>query len=260
MKKAHEFEWRILKPSVIRVDSRYQRPLSEKQVARMIANFDPDLVNAPKVSLRDGGAFYVFDGQHTVNMWRKIYGDKPLLCKVYRGLTWLDEKDLFVRQFGDSKPLCSGDRLRAEYNAGDPDVKAMVAAANLAGLEVQFAKQGSTNGKINAVSALYKAYQKAGAQILTEVLRTIRLAWDGESQSLSAGFILGVTNFYLAFYGRFQQKELVKKLASHSPAWYMREAKDIGGRLETRYFRLFLKVYNAKRTTNRLEVYNDDLV
>lgn len=48
---------------VLRED--YQKPLNEKRVAQIVAAFDENIANEPKVSYRDGH-YYVFDGQHTV--------------------------------------------------------------------------------------------------------------------------------------------------------------------------------------------------
>lgn len=62
-----EKEWKMLKPSEINVDILYQRMIDTNRVARMVKQFNPNLVNPPKVSFRDG-KYWVFDGQHTIAM------------------------------------------------------------------------------------------------------------------------------------------------------------------------------------------------
>ena len=47
----------------------YQRELNIHRVRKIVARFDPRLVNPPKVSYRNGH-YYVFDGQHTVAVLR----------------------------------------------------------------------------------------------------------------------------------------------------------------------------------------------
>lgn len=58
----------------IKTDS-YQRGLDRKKVNRIAANFDERIANEPKVSFRDG-AFYVFDGQHTIAARKKLNGNQ----------------------------------------------------------------------------------------------------------------------------------------------------------------------------------------
>ena len=59
-------EWRLVKPKEINIDPLYQRNLDEKRVAKMVKQYNPNLVNPPKVSFRDG-KYWVFDGQHTID-------------------------------------------------------------------------------------------------------------------------------------------------------------------------------------------------
>lgn len=69
----------------IKTDS-YQRGLDRKKVNRIAANFDERIANEPKVSFRDG-AFYVFDGQHTIAARKKLNGNQDLFRKS-RWLCW----------------------------------------------------------------------------------------------------------------------------------------------------------------------------
>lgn len=62
----HEFEFKVLRPSQIKVDPLYQRPLETKRVERIVKEWSGDLVNEPKVSYRDG-QYWIFNGQHTIS-------------------------------------------------------------------------------------------------------------------------------------------------------------------------------------------------
>ena len=75
---------------VLRED--YQKPLNEKRVAQIVASFDENIANEPKVSYRDGH-YYVFDGQHTLAARIMLNGGKAqrIRCKVYRNLKELQE-------------------------------------------------------------------------------------------------------------------------------------------------------------------------
>ena len=59
----------------------YQRNLDPDRANRIAENFDPRLLNDPKVSERDGH-FYVFDGQHTIEALRILNGNKELSIRI----------------------------------------------------------------------------------------------------------------------------------------------------------------------------------
>ena len=63
--KAFEYEYKKVNTKHIVVDGDYQRALNPQRVKRMVAEYNPNLVNAVKVSFRDG-KYYCFDGQHTM--------------------------------------------------------------------------------------------------------------------------------------------------------------------------------------------------
>ena len=121
----HSYEYVMLYPEQIKKDPKYQREIDVARIKKITKNWDDDLVNAPKVSLRENGNYYVFNGQHTLAAWKKRYGNKMIQCKVYRGLTETEEKDLFVKQEGFSKAVGLVDKLRAEYNSGNDEVMDM---------------------------------------------------------------------------------------------------------------------------------------
>ena len=58
--------FRQLSSAILETDASYQRPIDAKRVEHIVANYDWRLVNALKVSHRDGH-YYVFDGAHTLS-------------------------------------------------------------------------------------------------------------------------------------------------------------------------------------------------
>ena len=64
----------------------YQRPVDEKEVDRLIREWDDRLLDPVTVSFRDG-RFYVVDGQHRISAMRKMNGGREVMvvCKVYNG-------------------------------------------------------------------------------------------------------------------------------------------------------------------------------
>ena len=117
----------------------YQRGVERKRVELIARDFNEYIVNEPKVSFRNG-RYYVMDGQHTIEGCILLNGgeDRPILCKVYTGLTMEQEALLFAEQNGHSAPLSAGIRLRAKVVGGDAPSKAFVAATNRVGLSLNY--------------------------------------------------------------------------------------------------------------------------
>ena len=117
----------------------YQRGVERKRVELIARDFNEYIVNEPKVSFRNG-RYYVMDGQHTIEGCILLNGgeDRPILCKVYTGLTMEQETLLFAEQNGHAAPLSAGIRLRAKVVGGDAPSKAFVAATNRVGLSLNY--------------------------------------------------------------------------------------------------------------------------
>ena len=248
----HEFEYKQIRPCMINVDRTYQRDLDQNRVARIVKAFNPDVFNEPKVSYRNG-QYYVFDGQHSVAAWVAKFGDKPILAKAYKGMTWLEEMESFVLQNGISKDPTTNEKLRAQYNSKNPDVCNMVDCAERAGFLVDFGT-GQRRNRISATSALFKSYMTLGAVTFSDMLFTIRDAWGNDDYDAVSALILnGMTRFFRAYEGQFKSSDLANALSKISPAAIIRNAKvsTTGG--SARYAKEILKTYNHRRTTRRLE-------
>ena len=244
--KGHEFEYRQLRPSQIKCDPLYQRELDNKRVDAIVREFNGDLFNEPKVSYRDG-VYWVFNGQHSIAAWRKLHGgeDKIVVCKVYKGMTWLEECDAFMKQNGISKDPTTSQKLRAAFNSGAPDVVDMVNKATLCGFVVDFSNC-KTPTRIVATSALYRSYKSIGADAYLEMLTTIREAWYGDMDAVSQQVIAGMTGAYKAYRGSFSSSDLAKALKRITPAEIIRNGRSYRNRTNT-YAREIVKAYNKGR-------------
>ncbi len=250
--KGHEFDYKPLRPSQIRFDELYQRELDTARVERIVREFDGDTFNEPKVSYRDG-AYWCFDGQHSTAAWRKLNDgeDRPLLCKVFHGMTWLDEADAFVKQNGLAKDPTTLQKLRTCYNSHRQDVTEMVDGAERAGFKVSFTR--TQNGRnIGAVSALFKAYQKLGYLQYMDMLMAIAEAWQYDPESTVQQILSGMAEFYHLYGGQFERKELVAKLKKESPLAIIRRGKNSAAH-GNGYCHEILLLYNRNRSTHRIE-------
>ena len=117
----------------------YQRGVERKRVELIARDFNEYIVSEPKVSFRNG-RYYVMDGQHTIEGCILLNGgeDRPILCKVYTGLTMEQETLLFAEQNGHAAPLSAGIKLRAKVVGGDAPSKAFVVATNRVGLSLNY--------------------------------------------------------------------------------------------------------------------------
>lgn len=250
-----EYTWELKEifPSELRVDERYQRSIKDSQVKRAIGEFNINIINPPKVNRRDDGHYYIMDGDHTVTIWKQKYGNKPIKCRVYNGLTWKEEAEIFLAQNGVASAVTKKEKLNTRYNMGDTDVCQMVDAAKQCGVGVAFYKASNANGKCNATDAMFEVYKRVGEKTFQDILDVIMQAWGGEKESLYSGFLKGLCKFYELYNGRFTKRALIESLRANSPQYYIREAKNrASGNLAVRYCWTFLKAYNKKRSSNRL--------
>lgn len=247
--KGHQFEYRMVNPPAILVDPLYQRELNQSKVEKIVKDWNYDLVNEPKLSMRKGGSLYVFNGQHTTAAHKIHEGeDTPILCKVYRGLSWEEEKDLFIQQNGITSDPTTFEKLRAEFNAGNVEVRDMVEAAAEAGVQVTFKTKSDAFARCKAHSALMSMYKTLPRADYVNALQLITAAWKGQMESYQAGFIKGMTNIFKKYKGQFRYADMVKALEKNTPSYYIREAKDLNGQLGNRFEKLFIREYNKRRT------------
>lgn len=242
----HEFEHRMLLPSQLKVDRTYQRPLEQARVNRIVKEFDGDIFNEPKVSYRDG-QLWIFNGQHSIAAWRIVHDgkDEPLDCKVYKGMTWLEECEAFIKQNGFDKDVTINEKLAAGLNARKPEVVDMVDKAKLAGFVVDFS-QSKTPTRIVATSTLLRAYNQLGGDDYLDMLTAISEAWYGDMDAISTQILSGMTAFYRTYGGKFKREDLVNSLKRVQPFEIIRNGKAAAIK-KNGYARQIVDTYNHRR-------------
>lgn len=255
----HEQTFSLLKPSQVLVDHKYQREIDEKRVDKIVKEFDGDVFNAPKVSRRKDGKYYVFDGQHSLAAWKKMCGihrtpDAPLSCRVYTNMTWEDEVRAFLKQNGFDKDPSSVEFLRAKYAMEDPDVVDMVDGARICGFIIDFS-QSQADKRICALKSLFSSYQKLGYAAYIDMLSVLMEAWNGRISSTQGSIINGLCAFYQNFYGKFNHDDLVAKLQGTSPEKILLDSKTyIGVQGQKAVMRAILQTFNYRRTSKKLVI------
>lgn len=252
----HSYEFVNLYPEQIKKDPNYQREIDMSRIKKITKHWDDDLVNPPKISLRENGNYYVFNGQHTLAAWKKRYGNKPILCKVYRGLSETDEKDLFVKQEGFSKAVGRVEKLRAEFNAGTEDVVDMVNCAAIAGCTINFdLAPANVKNRVNAIATAYSVYKSVGHDNFINILDVLRRGFFGDQLAFQDGFLKGMGYLFKNHSEQFTLKKMVQALSQQPIEWYRQKANVyIGQSAGVKYAKAFAEQYNKRKSSGRITI------
>lgn len=245
MKAAFRTEYKKINTKFLFVDDLYQRSLDTRRVNRIVEEFDPNLVNPIKVSYREG-KYWVIDGHHTMAALIAKNNGKDLLvdCRVFYGMTWLDEVNLFLEQNGKySRTVNINDKLRAMNNAGDPSISKMVKLTEKAGFVISF-NGHKGNNRIVALSTLCKAFSNLTEDEYGEYLALLKKTWGGVQDSLSREILQGTFVFYKTYKGKFSTKNFVNRLQKVAPYAIIRDGRVSASPGASKYARQILGYYN----------------
>lgn len=247
------FEYRTINSKSILSEPSYQRAVDFARVKKIVANFNPNLVNPVKVSARDG-KYYVFDGQHTLRalVARNNGRDLMVNCKVYYDMKLEDEARLFAEQNGISRAVGSVQKLQSLYAAGDVDVTEFKETVEALGIRCNFKDRSGTKRSIVCHKKAFDIYMKYGKSHLTELLKLVLEVWGGDADSFRGEIINGVNLFITTYKGEYDRKTLVNRLQKISPAVIVRDGKAMVSGGDKRYARIVLRECN-KGVRKKLE-------
>ena len=243
--RAFPYKYMTLNSSLLCVDETYQRKIKQNQINRANKTFNPNLVNVVKVSFRDG-KYWIFNGQHTVALLVARNGGNPVQveCKVYEGMTQLDEKELFKLQDGVCSNPTASEIVRGDYKLGEPYAVQMVNAIESIGLTLSFDNASGRN-RIVCVSAVLKAFRQLPIDKFILALDILRRSWGGVSESFDNRLISGMAKF-VKTYDEFDKNSFIQKLHKEDPCQIISKTKAWGGG-STTTARQFLSIYNNNR-------------
>ena len=246
----------FLSSATLELDLSYQRPTDPIRVKKIAEMFDPALVNALKVSVRDGHN-YVFDGGHTLAALKLVYkrNDFPVLCQIFHGLTYEQEATLFAKQRGNSKPVGIPYKLRALEAAGDDETVDFLERTRRSGFEIRPGERQVRNGNISAVKSAYDAFKRLGPVKYEEMMKLIKKTWDGESWTVHQNMLGGLSEFFRTYDGMFKEARFLKKLQGVSRSTMDREAsKHYGISPSIAYAMAITTFYNKGGAVGTLDV------
>ena len=233
------------------INMEYQRNLDESRVRKIVASFNPDLVNPLKVNSRDN-RFWLFDGQHTLSALKAKFGEKGLLvdCKVYHNQAVEWEAKMFAEQNGVSRIVQTEAKLRALYKAGDVDVVDFYDVTKSLGVKMDFTKGPGIN-KIQAVATAFKIYKKSLPDYL-ETVGILKEAYPSRTDTYANQLLIGISDFHAKYKEKYKRALLVSQLQRTTPMAIIAESKLYIKEGRERYSNRILHVYNYNTRSSRL--------
>lgn len=205
-----------------------QRPFRKAHGDDLAANLDLNKLGFPIVNHRDG-IFWVLDGQHRVYALKENgFVNDMLDCEVYENLTDAEMADIFLGR-DDRKAVDPFAKFHIACTAGrkrECDIRRTVETQ---GLKVSHQRGESC---IGAVSALGRVYDRDGAVVLGQALRTIKNAYGGDPDAFESHVIDGVALIFNRYNGQTNEKELAARLGDspHGVRGLLRRAEAVKAR------------------------------
>lgn len=236
-------------------DQPYQRPVRKADVQKIVDNYDPVLMDDIIVSFRDG-SYYVIDGQHRLSALRTIYkGECTVFCKVFTGLSYTEEAELYNRFNSAKKQLTLSDKMRAHVEAkDDPEINDIKHLIECAGFKLNTAHVGGKTDQVSCLRASVYAYKLLGRSGFEWMLRLINQCWKGQKNNTHQDIIYGMALFLSTYKDVLSEINFVKRLERTTPQVVIDSAKmDKSCRNRSiRVAKQFLIQYNGNNKKNIL--------
>ncbi len=220
----------------------YQRSVEQKNVDKLIRNWNSLELYPVIVSFRDG-KFNVVDGQNRIAAMRQMAGGGDVIvpCMIYTGMTYEQEAELYAKLDKGKRPLTPRQHTKALVESGSDakilEIKCLVE-------DVGFVWATGEPFEIAPIRALINAYQLLGGEAFTRMLSLMAGAWQGTPNSLKASMLSGMALFIKTYETELSDRAFIRRMSLVSPEEIIRL-----GRIETdvalRFARIILDKYNG---------------
>ena len=240
----------------------YQRPVDEKEVARLIREWDDRLLDPIIVSFRDG-KFNVVDGQHRIAAMRRMNGGKEVMvdCKVYNGLTYEQEADLCYKLDKAKKRLTLAQATNALAESGtDEDIRTVKSLIEANGFIWALSRRSGAANEIGSIRALMKSWRALGDTEFSRMLMLLRCTWGGHPGSLTSFVLSGMTLFLKTYGTEMDDRLFIRQLSKVDPNEIIKRGKvDFSTSSNAlRFARIILEKYNNQRKNTKKLPYRFD--
>ena len=227
----------------------YQRRVDEKNVERLIREWDDRLLEPLVVSFREE-KYNLADGQNRCSALRKMNGGKDVmvLCRVFYGLSYEEEAELYYRLNMGTRPLTTSQStlalMESGTNAEINDISHILCSEGfLWALDTRTVRDHS----ITATRAVINAYRMLGRDAFRRMFRLMEETWQGEPDSITATMISGMALFVKKFETEFSDDTFQRHFSVIDPVEIIRRSKvDFStSNVGLRCARVLLEKYNA---------------
>lgn len=178
--------------SKCKVNDKYQRPTTPAHIKRITEAFDPNLVGVLMVSPMGKSGYWVWDGQHRLEVLRKLG-----YTEWYAIVTDRSPKEQamdFIAANTNKIRVSAVDKHRASVYTKDPRALMVDKAVEAAGCHVE--KSGDWS--VPAITACYSAYDSWDYKNLTDTLDILCRVWGASPKGRAAALIGGVSRFVVS--------------------------------------------------------------
>lgn len=233
----------------------YQRPVLERVVDKLVREWDPRLLTPLVVSYRDG-RYNLVDGQHRVCAMRKKNNGKDAmaLCRVYRGMTYEQEAELYYKLDKAKGHLRLAHATKALVESGsDAEVIEIKRLLEGAGFIWALDRPTKEPFEIEATRAVINAYRLLGGAAFSRMLELLAKAWRGTPTSLNASILSGMALFLKTYETELDDNVFIKRMSAVEPEEIIRRGKmDFStNKAALRYARVIWDKYNGQQRGGR---------
>ena len=233
----------------------YQRPVLDRVVDKLVREWDPRLLTPLVVSYRDG-RYNLVDGQHRVCAMRKKNGGKDVtaLCRVYHGLTYEQEAELYYKLDQAKGHLRLAHATKALVESGaDAEIIEIKRLLEGAGFVWALDKPTGESFEIEATRAVINAYRLLGGAAFSRMLELAARTWHGSPASVKASFLSGMALFLKTYETELDDDVFIKRLSAVDPEEILRRGKaDFStNKAALRFARVILGKYNSQQRGGR---------
>lgn len=238
---------RAMSTSQLTSDLPYQRGVEQKNVDKLIRNWNSRELYPVIVSFRDG-KFNVVDGQNRIAAMRQMAGGGDVIvpCMIYTGMTYEQEAELYAKLDKGKRPLTPRQHTKALVESGS-DAKILEIKCLVENVGFVWALDEPTGEpfEIAPIRALINAYQLLGGEAFTRMLSLMAGAWQGTPNSLKASMLSGMALFVKTYEAELSDRAFIRRMSIVGPEEIIRL-----GRIEIdialRFARIIRDKYNGE--------------
>lgn len=233
----------------------YQREPRERRIKAIIREFDKNKVRQITVSRRNG-KYYVVDGQHTITVLKRLFGENYIATvRVLSGLTYEEEAAYYNEQYDNCAKLTPAEHMTARKDC-DSKARDMIDVCADAGYVLATSKnynKKNANKRILCISTLEKVYDAIGSENTNVMLKLMKETWGNDKDSITATFIGGMGEFFKLYGDKIDRNRFVKVFSKKPVAEIVKASyNDSAAFTKTdRVVRAICDVYNY-RNKNKL--------